>query len=43
VSLHAHNQADGQLKTHIRKKELNNKNIIAGIGSGYVQAQGHEL
>jgi hypothetical protein len=25
-SLHAHNEADGHLKTHVRKKELHGKN-----------------
>jgi hypothetical protein len=37
VSLPAHNQADGQLKTHVRKNKINNKNTTAGTGSGFDQ------
>jgi hypothetical protein len=41
MSLHAHNQADGQLKTHVRKKKIKNEKTTAGTGSGCEQAHGH--
>jgi hypothetical protein len=43
MSLHAHNQADGQLKTLVREKKLNNENNTAGTGSGFEPAQGPDL
>jgi hypothetical protein len=42
VSLNAHNQADGQLKTRENIKFYKEK-TIAGTGSGCEQPQGHEL
>jgi hypothetical protein len=38
VRLHAHNQADGQLKTHVRKKKNYMEKTTAGTGSGFEQA-----
>jgi hypothetical protein len=42
MSLNAHNQADGQLKTHENIKFYKEK-TIAGTGSGFVQPQSHQL
>jgi hypothetical protein len=42
MSLHAHNEADGHLKTYVKNKIYMEKST-AGTSSGYEQAQGHEL
>jgi hypothetical protein len=43
MSLHAHNQADGHLKIHVKEKKIYKEKTTAGTGSGCEQAQGHQL
>jgi hypothetical protein len=43
VSLHAHYQADGHLKIHVKEKKLYKEKTTVSTGSGCEQAQGHQL
>jgi hypothetical protein len=43
MSLYVHNQADGPLKTQLKKKKIYKQKTIARTGSGYNQARGHQL
>jgi hypothetical protein len=40
VSLHAHNQANGQLKIQLKEKKIYKQKTTAGTGSGFEQVQG---
>jgi hypothetical protein len=43
VSSQAHKQAVGYLKIHVKRKKIYKEKTTTGTGSGYEQAQGHEL
>ena len=42
MSLHAHKQADGQLKNSVEREKIYKQKTTVDIDSGYHQARGHE-